>query len=318
MGACSFVAVLLGSLASPSEPAFEGALWELRALGVADEGIRGRLMAIASRRPVTVAVVGLGGVSQKRLEGVVVEYRAGAGDPGAETHDTSQVRVAAELMKLVGVRARWLVYQPPQDFEAVGRAFREAAKEADIVVCYHSFWGPGIKPIVEATRESGRALFVAPYAEYGGLPTGTCWQAHALKPDGSGIPHFVTCIPMARNSPGVLLRPLARDERDSETINFVVPSYYANGPGGTCPAASTAVAVAAFVFAASPSKPSPPEVVRILSETATVDEGTLLSLPEFDEVRVRMLKAEIERLRKQGKLATSGILSLGNILRRLG
>lgn len=304
--------------------------WELHALGITDEAARGRLVAMAARRSVTIAVVGIGGVSRSALANYLdappppgmpwfnqVEYREGATDLKTGTHDTGQVQVILDLTKLLGVRVRLLIYQPPDDYGVIGDMFANAGQEADIVVCFHSFWGPNVRLIAEKTRQTANVLFIAPYGEHGGFPTAGSWQAHALKPDGSGLPNFVTAIPLARKSPGELLRPSARDEQDTETVNFVAPSYHASGSGGTCPAAATTAAVAAFVYAASKRKPKPAAVVRLLADTATRDLHHLTSLPECsDETNARILD-DLKRLRAEKKLGTEGLLSLHNLARRL-
>jgi len=311
----------------------EGAAWELQALGITDEQMRARLVTKAVRRPVTIAIVGISGVSESALSNYfkpspeatppwlpwlsAFEYREGATDPQQETHDTGQARVILDLTRLLGLRIRLLVYQPPEDYGAIGEAFAKAGQEADIIVCFHSFWGPNVPLLVEKTRETSSALFIAPYGETGGFPTGEAWQAQAAKPDGGGIGHFITAIPLARKAPGELLHPSARDERDTQTINFIAPSFYANGPGGTCPAAATTAAVAAFVYATSRRQPKPTEVVQLLRDTVTVDEAALTSLTEFDEETLNQLEAGIERLVQQKKLAARGVLSLRNLYRRL-
>jgi hypothetical protein len=314
---------------SPAKKTLSGADWEHQTLGVTDETTLQWLRAMAKRRPVTMAVVGEGGVSRAELAAVLVqgntlEYRDGASDPGSSTHDTGQLRVILDQTLRLGVRLHVLVYQPPDDFVAVGEALARAGAAADIVVCFHSFWdGDAVTRMAERVRQASTALFVAPYGETGEPRTGTSWQAHAAKPGGGGVPNFVTCIPLARSSPGELLRPSTRDAADTETINCVAPSYYANGPGGTCPAAATTAAVSAFVVAASTRKPTPAEIARLLRDTATVDRAALTSVAEVDDRTVDRLEAAIARLVDpaqnggQRKLEAAGILSLRGIYRRL-
>jgi hypothetical protein len=316
---------------SPAQPAAElqGADWELRALGVADNATLQWMQALARRRPVTLAVVGEGGVSQSALaplltQGNTLEYRDGAADPNGETHDTGQLRVILDLALRLGVRLRVLVYQPPDDFAAVGEALGKAGEAADIVVCFHSFWGgDAITQMAERVRRASGALFVAPYGEIGEPRTGTSWQAHAAKPDGGGVPNFVTCIPLAQKSPGELLKPAARSADDTETINFIAPSYYASGSGGTCPAAATTAAVSAYIVAASARKPTPAEITTLLRETATLDRSGLTALPGVDGSTVDRLQGEIARLTDpaqnggQRKLDAAGVLSLRGVYRQL-
>ena len=51
--------------------ALEGAQWELHALGITDEATRSRLVTMACRRPVTIAIVGEGGVSESSLSSTI-------------------------------------------------------------------------------------------------------------------------------------------------------------------------------------------------------------------------------------------------------
>jgi len=318
-----------GPTAPPAEKVLQGADWELRTLGVTGEPMLQWVRAMARRRPVTLAVVGEGGVSEAELapllaQGNTLEYRDGASDPNAGTHDTGQLRLILDQALRLGVRLHVLVYQPPDDFAAVGEALARAGAAADIVVCFHSFWGGDVVgQMAERVRQASTALFVAPYGEIGEPRTGTSWQAYAAKPDGGGVPNFVTCIPLAQRSPGELLHPSARDAADTETINYVAPSYYANGPGGTCPAAATTAAVSAFIVAASTRKPTPPEITQLLRDTATVDRAALTSVAEVDDPTVDRLETEIARLVDparnggQRKLEAAGVLSLRGIYRRL-
>ena len=164
---------------------------------------------------------------------------------------------------------------------------------------------------------------MAPYGEVGEPRTGTSWQAHAAKPGGGGVPNFVTCIPLARKRPGDLLKPSSRDETDTETVNFVAPSFYASGPGGTCPSAATTAAVSAFIVAASPRKPTPVQITQLLRETVTIDKAALTSLTEIGEAEIAGVKAAIARLLDpaqnggQRKLDAAGVLSLQGIQQRL-
>lgn len=320
--------VLATSLA-PRAALAQGADWELRVLGVADDDALREVASLAGRRVVTLAVVGEGGASQSLLapllgERITFEYRGGASDPNAETHDTGQLRVILDLASKLGLYLRVLVYQPPDDFALVGEALAQAGREADIVVCFHSFWGgAGVEHLAEQVRVSTDALFIAPYGEIGEPRTGTSWQGRAAKPDGGGIANFVTCIPLARQSHGELLTPSSRDAEDTETINFVAPSYYASGPGGTCPSAATTAVLAGYIVAASKERPAPVQVVALLRDSATVDAAALLSVPDFVEADVARLCGELDRLIDparnggQRKLDAQGVLSLRRIYRAL-
>jgi len=306
-----------------------GADWEIRALGVRDATMLAELKELAHRRPVTIAIVGQGGVSRSLLSPMLTdtttfEYRmwpeGQPDDPATNTHDTQAAQVILSLTQRLGISVRLLAYQPSESWGNVAEALAQAGREADIVTLYQSFWGD-VTAMVEAVRASERALFVSPYVEYADYATGTSLQSHAAKPWADGIPHFVTAIPAARSSPGELLTPRSGSD-DTEVINFVAPSYYADGPGGTCPSAEVAAAVAAYIVAASPSVPTPTEVIQLMRETSTLDREALRGLPEFSEDSLAGLAAGIMRLHDppEGvarKLDAPGLLSLAGVLARL-
>jgi len=317
------VALLLGGGGAWAQhPSLTGADWELHALGVTTPR---RLAALRAevRRPVTIAIVGQGGVSQSLLEPVLVagntlEYRqwpeGQAPDPGTDTHDTQAARVILDLTLKLNLTVRLLVYHAAESDESEAQALARAGAEADIVTLYQSFWGD-VSSLGESIRRSRRALFISPYVEVGDTPTSACLQAYAAKPWAEGLAHFVTVIPLARTAPGVLLTPLSRPEQDSEVVNFIAPSYYASGAGGTCPSAEVAAAVAAYAIAASRDRPSPRDVVALLGETSLVDRAALTSVPEFTEAAVAAIEQQITALASppEGtprKLDARGILNL--------
>lgn len=322
---------VLGALAGAawSQEALTGADWELRALGVRDEAMLGDLASLARARPVTLAIVGTGGISRSLLEPLLVEgntfeYRSWPegqpADTGENTHDTQAAHVILSITSRLGLAVHLLSYQPGESVDDVAAAFRQAASEADIVALYQSFWGD-VGAITAAIEASPGALFISPYVEVGPNPTSTCPQGSAAKPWGEGLAHFVTVIPAARSAPGQILTPLARPE-DTEAVNFVAPSYYASGPGGTCPSAEVAAAVAAYIIAASPAKPAPTETVQLMRETSCVDREGLTTLPEFTDEALSQLEAAIAALHDppEGtprKLDAPGLLSLAGVLERL-
>lgn len=286
----------------PQEPT--GAEWELRALGVPVGQRLDAVRAVADGRPVVLAIVGQGGVSEAMLEPSIgkhtaLEYRDGATDPGTNTHDTAAARVILNLTSRLGLQMRLLVYQPGEPFRDVADAMEKAGAEADIVVFFQSFWGPDVMRITDSIRHAKGCLFISPYVEYRSLPTSTCPQAHSAKPWADGLPHFVTASPMARKAPGRILQP-ASGEEDTEVINFLAPSYYASGPGGTCPAAEVTAAVAAYVVAASPSKPSPGEIVTTMRETVTVKAAVLAERLGYDASMAAELVDQITALASPG------------------
>ncbi len=322
---CAFT---LASVMAPADDAAEptGAAWELRALGVAHDW-QAQALREGVRRPVTLAIVGQGGVSRSQLQplldtGNTLEYREGAEDPGSSTHDTGMARVILEITSRLGVQVRLLVYHPAASFQAVADDLALAAGEADIVAFYQSFWGPDVKYINEALRNAEGCLLISPYVEYQSRPTGSCPQALSAKPSGEGLPNFVTVAPCAFKASGRLLTPSARED-DAEIVNFIAPSYYASGAGGTCPSAAVAAAVAAYAMAAAEAKPLPSDVVQLMRETVTADADTLQASLGFSEEEVTELVARIAALAgpeadSARKLDAPGLLNLWAIHERLG
>jgi len=199
LAALAAVAALAPATCAPSqEPA--GAEWELRALGVPEGARRDALRELPKRRPVTLAIVGHGGVSASQLAARLndrntLQYRDGADDPNASTHDTGMAQVILDITDALGVQVRMLVYQPGQPFRDVAEAMRKAGAEADIVAFYQSFWGPDVTHINAALRETTGCLFISPYVEYAGNPTSACPQAHSAKPWGKA---WLTSSPWLR------------------------------------------------------------------------------------------------------------------------
>ena len=276
------MAVLAAASATPvgAEEVAPAAQWELAMMGVGVEELPS-VAAIAGKRPVELAIVGQGGVSRGPIGGLLVDGNAlfhhGCADPKSNTHDTQEARVILEITRPLGVRVHLHCFQAGESFADVAETFREAAKVADVVVTFQSFWGTDAALITEAIRESPRALVLSPYVEHGGNDTNITPQGHAAKPwDEGSIGHFATVVPLARRSgDGKILRPSARGEFDTEVINFIAPSYHANGAGGTCPSAAVAVALACYVYGAKAEKPAPSEVIERLRRTSKVDRAAL-------------------------------------------
>ena len=318
------VAVLLcGREGWPEESSLKGADWELHALGVTTKARLAQLRALSGRRPVTLAIVGQGGVSKERLASVLVEgntleycmWPDGQDpDPRKNTHDTGAARVILDLTLKLGVETQLLVYHAGKSWDTVAEALARAGREADVVTLYQSFWG-NVSKMVESIRGANGALFISPYVEHRNLPTRTCLQAHSAKPWAEGIPHFVTAIPLARKAPGRLLTPSDRPGEDTEVVNLIAPSYYASGAGGTCPSAEVTGAVAAWIVAASEQKPTPVQMVEILRRASVIDREALTSLAEFGEEHMDSIAEQIARLREppdgtRRKLDAGGIISL--------
>ena len=315
--------------AAASQPAVEpaSAAWELRMLGVDTPDKLRDLRGIGGRRLVTLAVVGTGGVSESVLapragRDFAVEYRMGARDPNGNTHDTQMVAVTSDITLALGVRLKVLVYQPPDSPAELAEAFRQAGKAADIICFYQSYW-EGIGPILDALREANLSVILTPYAEVGDPRTSRTPQGHSRKPGGGGIGHLATVAPLARKSGGELTTVADRDPNDTEIINFVAPSYHANGPGGTCPSAAVAVAAACYVYAASPARPTPAEALRVLRETSCIDGNLIASTPPFSrETAVRFEKAVREYTQPERgarrRLDAPGLLNLHRAFLRMG
>ena len=313
-----------GSAAGPAKPSLPpGAAWELRLLGIDAPAKIAQLRALAGRRVVKLAIVGTGGVSKRLLESKLsplsaLEYRMGPNfpnsDPGRRTHDTSAMGVVLDLTNALGVRLHVRVYQPADKVSEVAKAFRAAGKDAHVVSLYQTFWSDS-GPILEAIRAGGGALFISPYGEVG-KPTSLTPQGHAHRPWGKGVDHFVTAAPLARRkSNGKITNVSDRGPKDTEIINFLAPSYYASGPGGTCPAAEVAVAVACYIYASAPAKPDPTAVVSLMRRTAKVDEDLIASTPPFSRETVETFKKSIERYvhppaGKRRRLDAPGLLNL--------
>jgi hypothetical protein len=164
----SLCILALASAMAPADDAAvpTGAAWELRALGVAEDW-QAQALRERVQRPVTLAIVGQGGVSRSQLQplldaGNTLEYRDGAEDPGSSTHDTGMARVILDITSRLAVQVRLLVYHPGAPFQAVAEDLTLAASEADIVAFYQSFWGPDVKYINEALRNAEGCLLVSP------------------------------------------------------------------------------------------------------------------------------------------------------------
>jgi len=316
---------MLCAALAQGEPEPTGAEWELRALGVPVGERLDAARAIAGRRPVVLAIVGQGGVSEALLEPALgdhatLEYRDGATDPGTNTHDTAAARVILDLTSRLGVQVRLLVYQPGLPFRDVADAMAKAGGEADIVVFFQSFWGPDASCITDSIGQAERCLFISPYVAYRSYPTGACPQAHSARPWAGGLAHFVTAAPVAFRAPGRVLEPRS-GEQDTEVINVLAPSYYASGAGGTCPAAQVTAAVAAYIIAASSARIAPPEVVAIMRETVVLDETALAERLGYDAPTAAELVTQITTLASpeegQRKLDATGVLDLWAAYERL-
>jgi len=301
----------------------EGAAWELRMLGVDTPEKLQELRKISNRRPVTLAVIGTGGVSKSVLaaklgEKVTVEYRMGPNfpncDPNSNTHDTQMVRVISEITNAIRIKLKVLVYQPSEVRSELAEAFSSAGQTADIICFYQSYWD-NIDPILESLRNAGKSLIISPYVAVGDRRTNRTPQGYAHKPWSESIDHFVTVAPLARKSNGGLTGVSDRDSNDTEIINFVAPSYYANGPGGTCPSAAVAVSVACYLYASNETPPRPSEIISIMRETSVIDGKLIASMPPFSQETAVNFKNAVHKYTRpepsrRRRLDAPGLLNL--------
>ena len=297
------------------------AMWELRLLGCTTPARLARLRRLAKRRRVSLGIVGQDGVSRRQLEPLLGDVDTlryhGCDDPGTNTHDTQMARVILELTRPLGVRLDVHIWQAGPAFSDYAAKFRQAARKADIVVLFQSFWGTDAGLITRAIRQSPGALFISPYVEFGGHPTSQTPQGSACRPwSGGTIGHFVTVAPLPRRgTPGIIVHPSDRGPGDTEAVNFIAPSYHANGPGGTCPSAAVATACACYLYALSPARPTPAEIIARLRRSSTLDRERLTSVAEFDAAAIERLAEQIARLRhpptgRRRKLDAAGVLDL--------
>jgi len=315
------------SLANPPAPGkqdpnlSDAAAWELRLLGVDTREKLRKLQKSSSQREVILADVGTGGVSKSLLaERATIEYRMGPNfpdcDPHNNTHDTEMLNIILDITNALNIKVKVLVYQPAADIMEICQAFSQALQEADLVCFYQSYWSD-VDRIVAALRTNDKVLLLSPYVETG-PPTNQTPQGYAHHPWGEGIDHFVTVAPLAKKSNGDLTGVSDRDSNDTEIINFIAPSYYANSSGVTCPSAAVAVAVACYIYASSPTKPTPQEVISLMRRTSVVNEKLIAATPPFSRETVVTFKKFIKNYihtdtDHRRKLDAPGLLNLYNI-----
>jgi len=111
-----------------------------------------------------------------------------------------------------------------------------------------------------------------------------------------------------------VLTPSTR-EGDTEVVNFIAPSFFASGAGGTCPSAAVAAAVAAFIVAARDEKPEAPEIAAIMRGAVTDDAEVLQERLGWEPGEVEALLGKIDSLAAPGEahrrtLDAAGVLDL--------
>jgi hypothetical protein len=305
-----------------------GAAWELRALGVGSDFILQNLRKASGKRRVVLGIVGTGGVSKKVVSDLLdsstqftyaMAPDMAKPDPESNTHDTQELRVIWDLTKALRVPIIVRSYQEADEPKEWAKAFALAGSECDIVVFFESYWDD-IQPALTAIKSS-KALFLCPYGEVGDRPTKTAVQGYSAKHWADGIPNLLTCAPLARKGPTILTL-LDRPGQDIAVVNLIAPSYYANGPGGTCPSAAVATAVACYVFSAMPAPPKAVGLANMLRSNSTIDLLALESIPEFGKDVVDKLTLQIGAMSspkpgERRKLDARGVLSLKQLLQQL-
>jgi len=313
--------------AEDAKPIPEGAAWELRVMGVMEPGGMQKLISMSGKRRVRLGMVGTGGVSRKLLENYLspdftITYKLAPyvadPDPGYETHDTSQARVVFDLLEALKVPTDVTIYHAADIPKAWADAYARAGAECDIVVFYESYWDD-IQPTLDAMRKS-RALFIGPYGEVGDRPTKNAVQGYSAKPWMKGtIRNLLTCAPLAKRG-GRILTLLDRPGLDIAVINIIAPSYYASGPGGTCPSAGVTAAVACYAFSASRSRPDAGRLADRLRHLCIIDHKLLASIPEIGKKGASDLEVTIKSMTnppkgKRRTLDARGVLNISSLIR---
>jgi len=113
-----------------------------------------------------------------------------------------------------------------------------------------------------------------------------------------------------------------RVKDDTEVINFVAPSYYASGPGGTCPSAVVGTAVACYIYAAAETRPTPRQIISLMRETSDIDEARILSAQPFSRATVETFRKAVRRYTqppagRRRKLDAPGLLNLYKAFQRM-
>jgi hypothetical protein len=237
-------------------------------------------------------------------------------DPGYETHDTSQARVVFDLLEALKVPTDVTIYHAADEPKAWADAYALAGSECDVVVFYESYW-EDIQPTLDAMRKS-RALFIGPYGEVGDKPTKNALQGYSAKPwMKDTVRNLLTCAPLAKKGGGILTL-LDRQGQDIAVVNVIAPSFYASGPGGTCPSAGVTAAVACYLFSATKSKPNAGRLADKLRHLCIIDHKLLASVPEIGEKGALDLEATIKSMAnppkgKRRTLDAPGVLNISGL-----
>jgi hypothetical protein len=288
--------------------------WDAYMLGIDTPGKVEALRKNVKRVPV-IALVSFSGVDEKSIRSGV-EYVSGPFKCRG-THDTYQIYELIAIAGRVGVPVKIRVYTA-ENAEQIADGFRQAGKNADIVIIYSSIWqNPEL--FQKAIAENPDTLYISPYVEVGDHRTKNAFQGGARHPDGTGLRNFITTLPLSRQKPaGKLLIPSCRDSNDTETVNFIAPSSYASSYGETCPSAGVAAAVAAYIASVSETRVPAEKIIQIMLKNTGIPVEQMLQLKDFDSGSVQVLRDHLKALTSPDtlgirRLESDGILNLWKI-----
>ena len=288
--------------------------WDVYMLGIDTPEKAEEIRKSVKRIPV-IALVSFSGVNEDTIKNGI-EYVSGP-FKSRGMHDTYQIYEVVEIAKKLGVSLKIKVYTA-ENTEQLAEGFRQAGKNADIVIVYSSIWQDP-SPFHESISENPNTLYISPYVEVGEYRTVNSFQGGARHPDGTGLRNFITTIPLSRYNPsGKLLSPSCRDKDDTETVTVAVPSSYASSFGETCPSAGVTAAVAAYIASTSEAKIPAEQIIKTILKNTSFPEKRMLKLKDFDSEAVEMLRKSLKTLTAPDavgirRLESDGILDIWKI-----
>jgi hypothetical protein len=103
-------------------------------------------------------------------------------------------------------------------------------------------------------------------------------------------------------------------------MNVIAPSFYASGPGGTCPSAGVTAAVACYVFSASRSRLNAGRLADKLRHLCIIDHKLLASIPEIGKKGASDVEATVKSMTnppegKRRTLDAPGVLNISGLAR---
>lgn len=289
--------------------------WECHMLGFGTPELVKQARQDCSRRVVKMGLVGTGGINRNTIgtmfhDGSTLEYRYGSPETAKNSHDDAQIYEAMLLANLLHLRIQLTMYQPIPGV-SLETCFDRAGAESDIVICYHSFWDARLnRAVAQIMKKHPDTLYILPCGEVG-PPTGEALQAYAAHADGTGVPNLCNTMPLSRHGKGSLHHPSARDERDTQTANFVAPSSYADSPGTTCPSVGVTAVVAGYIVASCEKKPNCKQILQIMHKGTSIPAKRMLLLVDFDQEAVDHLKEEMDFLTHPDKFGTIRLVHPG-------